>query len=279
VNLTALSRCRLSPVVSLFNTLGMDSWNGLGIAKMTNHWHPKHFLELAQHLYGPEQSPALARCAWSVSWKLEIAQYHITEALTAIPKSLPEVPDKRRAASELALLDMSGWEEAKPFSKAQLICEAHAIAAAQALHSVTDILSHVVYLGLGLEGTSKPLSVGERSLYSVLRNLEKSGVAPKVTSILRHLSTSDTFRYLRAYVNTTKHVSLVKRAFGISLRDEEPNKYGLVIQPFRYEFRGTIEEWSIKWMDDFLNESMLFVSGSAVEVSQALEEFLVAKAG
>jgi hypothetical protein len=246
---------------------------------MTNHWHPKHLLELAWQLYGPEQSPALARCALSVAWKFEIAQYHITDALTAIPKSLPEVPDKRRAATELALLDMSGWEEPKPFSKAQLICEAHAIAAVQALHSVTDSLSHVVYLGLDLEGTSKPLSVGERSLYSVLRNLEKSGVAPKVTSILTRLSTSNTFRYLRTYGNTTKHVSLVKRAFGISLSDEEPENYGLVIVPFRYEFRGTIEEWSIKWMDDFLNESILFVSESAVEVGQALEEFLMAKAG
>jgi hypothetical protein len=32
-------------------------------------------------------------------------------------------------------------------------------------------------------------------------------------------------------------------------------------------------------MDDFLNETILFVSGSAVEVGQALEEFLIAKAG
>jgi hypothetical protein len=150
----------------------------------------------------------------SVSWKLDIAQYHTAEALSAIPKSLPEVPDKRRLATHLALLDMSGWEEAKPFSEAQFTCEAHAIAAAQALHSVADILSHVIYLGLGLEATSTPLSVGERNLSSVLRNLKKSGVAPKVTDALTHLTASDRFRYLRAYVNTTKHVSLVDRGFG-----------------------------------------------------------------
>ena len=244
---------------------------------VTDKWEPHRFLELARRLYDGQVASNLHRCVSSVGWKLAVAEFHTTEALTAIPNALPNVPDKRREAAGLALLHMSGSDEAKPFSDAQFICEAHAIAAAQSLHSVTDIISNVVYIGLGCGSIGQPLPVDRRNLHSVQRTVEMSGIAPKVAAALAHMSASETFRYLRAYVNTTKHVSLVDRAFGLTIGTTEPERYGLTILPFEYESRGVVENWPSKWMEDFLRESLSCVSGSAVEIGELLEEFLVSR--
>lgn len=248
------------------------------MSDVTAEWYPRNFLELARRLLDSADFSALGRCISSVSWKLAVAEYHVCQALEAIPKSLPDVVDQRHAAAEFALLDMMGAREAEPFARAQFICEAHAIAAAQSLHSVPDILSHIVYLSLGPGPGQGPLPVDQRHLYKVLKIVENSKVAPKVADALSRLAASEAFRYLRAYVNTTKHVSLLDRAFGVTLRQVEPERYGLTILSFRYEFRGIVEEWPSKWMDDFLRDSVSFVSGSAIEIGQALEEVLASGA-
>lgn len=240
-------------------------------------WEPRRLLELARRLYDGPVVSNLHRAVSSVGWKLAVAEFHAAEALTAIPNALPDVSDKRREAAGLALLHMSGSDEAKPFSDAQFICEAHAIAAAQSLHSVTDIVSNVVYLSLGLGSAGYALAVDRRNLHSVQRTVEKSGVAPTVATALARMSASEAFRYLRAYVNTTKHVSLVDRAFGVTIGTTQPERYGLTILPFQYEIRGVVEKWPSKWMEDFLHESLSVVSDSAVEIGELLEQHVASR--
>src|SRR6516225_6034497 len=94
----------------------------------------------------------LSRYLNSVTWKLEIADYHVSEALEAIPRVLPkDEPDKRTAAWAMQFALMSGHEEGDAMAIAQRETEAHAIAAAQALHSVPDILAHALYLAFRLD--------------------------------------------------------------------------------------------------------------------------------
>lgn len=67
--------------------------------------------------------------------KLEIADYHVSEALEAIPRVLPkDNRDKRTAAWAMQFALMSGLEEGDAMAIAQRETEAHAIAAAQALN-------------------------------------------------------------------------------------------------------------------------------------------------
>lgn len=245
----------------------------------TMKWDPRNLLKLARRLHDEQVLSDLHRSVSSVRWKLAVAEFHVAEALSAIPKSLPDVPDKRREAAHLALLDMSGSDEAAPFSEAQFISEAHAIAAAQALHSVADIVSNVVYLGLGFGSRGKALPVDRRNLHTVRNAVDESGVAPRVAAALARLSASETFRYLRAYVNTTKHVRLIDRAFGVTVDGVQPERYGLTILPFQYEFRGTVKTWPPKWLEDFLRESLSSVWASAVEIGEALEESIASRVG
>jgi len=165
-------------------------------------WHAR--------LYGGQVASDFHAASLQWGWKLAVAEFHATEALTAT-HALPTCPDKRREAAGLALLHMSGSDEAKPFSDAQFICEAHAIAAAQSLHSVTDIVSNVVYIGLGC-GSMAASARPRRNLHIVQRTVEKSGIAPTVAGCSRPLVGLRDVQVSRAYVNTTKHVSLVDRA-------------------------------------------------------------------
>lgn len=245
-------------------------------------WTPRRLLELARRLYPWDQVVALHRSISSAGWKLMIADYHAFEARVSIRKGVPHALDKRQAAAYLAMLDLAGSEDAEDsprFREAQFICEAHVIAAAQALHSVADILANAVYAGLDLASNPKTaLPAERRNLYTVLGVLRKSAQSPPVAEPMSRFETSRTFQYLRAYVNTTKHISLIDRSFWVSLGEEDPEGYGMAIRPFRYESRGIVEEWPPKSIDEFLRESQTFVWQTAVDVGRGIETKLSSRA-
>ena len=202
----------------------------------------------------------LSRYVNSVTWKLEIAAYHITEALEAIPRILPkDATDKRKAAFGLQWALMSDHDEGDAMAIAQRQTEAHTIAAAQAIHSVPDILAQALYLAFRLD-TIRPMRECDRTMTSVVRALKSASIG-SVSAPVEELLTSDIFKYLRAFVNTTKHRSLIDYSFHMSVEDSED--FGLSIFPFVYQDRsGVVEGWPSRTVRQFLDESWSFISVS-----------------
>jgi hypothetical protein len=215
----------------------------------------------------------LSRYLNSVTWKLEIADYHVSEALEAIPRVLPkDEPDKRTAAWAMQFALMSGHEEGDAMAIAQRETEAHAIAAAQALHSVPDILAHALYLAFRLD-TLRSMRECDRTVGSIVRALKNASIL-SVGAAVEELITSDIFKYLRVFVNTTKHRSLIDYRFHSSLEDLED--FGLSFSAFIYEDRsGVVEGWSSKTVKESLEQSFSFMSVSVDAIIATAESVLI----
>jgi hypothetical protein len=218
----------------------------------------------------------LVRYLNSVTWKLEIAAYHVSEALQAIPGILPKnEPDQRTAAFAMQFAMMSGHDEGDAMAIAQRETEAHAIAAAQALHSIPDILAHALYLAFRLD-MIRPMRECDRTSGNVVRALKAASIL-SVSAAVEEMLTSEIFKYLRAFVNTTKHRSLIDYRFHISVVDLED--FGLSFSAFVYEDRhGVAEGWPSKTAKEFLEQSLSFVSVSVDAIIATAESLLVSYA-
>lgn len=219
----------------------------------------------------------LSKYLESVWWKIEIAHYHTSRGLAAISNVIPDSQsDKRTAAFAMHVSLMSGHDEGEPMAFAQLETEAHTIAAAQALHSVVDILSQAMYLAFRLD-LANPMPERQRTTGSVISTLEKSGLKT-VSGALKDLVNSETFRYLAAFVNTTKHRSLIDSHFRLSF--EDPEDFGFSISAFRFEDRGgAVEIWPSKTVKEFLNDTESFISAAVDAILKTSESLLASFAG
>ena len=212
----------------------------------------------------------------SVHWKLEIAAYHVSEALASIPRVLPKDEPNRQAAFRLHWAMMSGHDEGRAMGTAQRETEAHAIAAAQAIHSVADILAQALYLAFRLD-TIKPMRASERTVNSVLRALREASII-SVSRGVEKLLSSEMFKYLRAFANTTKHRTLIKYAFQWSVVNSDD--FGLAISAFRYEDRnGGVEVWPSKTVKEFLEDSWSFMAAAVDAIIKTSESQLASFAG
>jgi hypothetical protein len=136
-------------------------------------------------------------------------------------------------------------DEGRGFLEAHFCAEAHAIACAQSLHSTADILAQVLHISLNLDGFCKP----KKLLYlkDVVNCMSRHTIAPSVVAATNHFLQSDEFRYLSAYVNTTKHISLIKSVYSIHVVPGE-EQHGLKINAFSYHG----DNWQEKWLTDFI---------------------------
>jgi hypothetical protein len=256
-----------------------------GLLDLNKSWQPSKLLDLAvkafnykwsiEHEVNPvpleskDDFLSLQSSALSVPWKLGLAQYHAAQSITAIPSILPSNASNRSsAAAVLSLAAMSGSEEGEPFEFAVLMTEAHAIAAAQALHSIIDILADVIYIALRLNEKGS-IPERRRNLHNVSQLAKDKQLSAESETILA----SKVFRYLTAYVNTTKHRRLVNHRFTEEL--VEPKRFGLRFLPFRYEFSDNdVKMFPSEWVDEFLKESLSFVSEAATKIGSRLETLL-----
>jgi hypothetical protein len=215
-------------------------------------WDSKQFKQLVERRFGSQRVEEVGIHIGSAVWKFRLAQYHSSEAKATLRKFLPEgVPNEAYEAVKHILMAAAGTEEARTFREGQFYGEAHLIAFAQSLHSVADIFSHVVYLGLDLETKVRAsIPKDKRSLPRITKEMQAVQFAPAVASAIEAMITSPEFRYLRAYVNTTKHQRLLNHPYAVTLVPGA-EQHGIEIDAFDY---GS-EHWPKKWADQFLDET------------------------
>ena len=118
---------------------------------------------------------------------------------------------------------LSSGEDNATMYEQRHIYEANIIAAAQSTHSVSDIIAHAIYDCLNMSGVDQY----EMNLKSVKSKLPKSELKDEVVSFLGRAD----FRYLQDFVNTTKHISLVKTRSNVDLT-KTPYEYEINVDEF-----------------------------------------------
>ena len=227
-------------------------------------WHTKELLDRVLQRHGAAQMALLEPALSSFAWKLFIAQYHAEESRTAIARRIASPSDREYVEIiRLILQQAAGAEEGASFALAQFQAEAHMIAYAQSLHSLADILSQVIYYSLNLDKyPSTSIEQRRRNLHAVSRSLDTLSRFKELYESIEELRTSSQFQYLNAYVNTTKHRSLVAAKYSVSLQTDAEPFHGFKLSEFEYE--GS--EYPPKYSNELFDDDFSFIRDSFIEI-------------
>ena len=237
-------------------------------------WDYKVFESLALKHSGIEQFEKLKSPLYSIFWKLMLASYHADESKRLYRSFLSEESIEGSEEEMVQVvkhffLSLTGSEKDKiNFKEALILSEAHIIAYAQSLHSISDILAQVIYIGINLENTlSKPIVENNRYLKYINNCMRNIGFASNIVNSIDTLLNLSEFQYLQAYDNTTKHQSLIEVNHRISF---DTSKYGILIHPFVYKGNP----YSEKWANNFVIQDFQTIKNNIIFVGNELNKHL-----
>jgi len=154
----------------------------------------------------------------------------------------------------------------KEWSDTQFASEAHIIAAAQALHSMADILGQIINQSV-LCGA---LSEKKVSLKCIIDKLEKGGIAPDVRTKIYQLINSTEFKYINAFVNTNKHRRILDIdyhwEYGVSKRNDQ----GIRFKAFTYNN----ERFPTMWAKDIVGAYKSHIINLICDVGNVINAYL-----
>ncbi len=186
--------------------------------------------DLVEGRFGEEQRAAADGSIQSVVKRLNYARFHhrqITDLLARFQaarldaSSLFEVafgPDQAVRDEYYEFMDAIG---------------AHAVACAQSIHSVADLLANAVFYCLKLDAGGEPLAPEKVDLRRVCAMLGKEPALLPIKAALETLVADAAFAHVDALSNKAKHSSLVKAALNEDMTGERERRHEIRFQAFR----------------------------------------------
>jgi len=159
-------------------------------------------------------------------WKREIVLFHSEQSTI--------VWDKLFCAHQKLIVGDKKWWDT------HIASEAHIIAAAQALHSMADIIGQIINQVL-LCGA---LPENKVTLYNVLCELNKKAIAPNILTKVTKFKNSTEFEYIDAFVNITKHRRVLDTNSHAEYGPDKRNNQGILFKNFIYRNKKFPTTWA-----------------------------------
>jgi hypothetical protein len=228
-------------------------------------WELKELEDAVRNTHGARYGEAIREPLQSFSWKSDMAYFHAHEAEQIIKDAVAVTPGINNHDREPLAFAKAVTFSAMPGEDGQLLrlakfkAEAHIIASAQALHSLCDIVCHVVYWSYQLDTVPKAPKLNKLNPHSILKVLNTLPQYATTASLIQDVIDSPEFEYLVAYVNTTKHKSLISTSMSASFGSED--RGGMRIKSFSYidqrgnnhHFDVTIQQKNVRTGNFFLD--------------------------
>lgn len=173
-----------------------------------NRWDLQKTYELVRDVFGRDQVQLVRDCARSVVDRQNFSSYHFTEA-----QRLTKDFERRHLSRLQTILEMhmaDGQRRRIAFERYIVKAGAHALGAIQSLHSIPDILSHVVYFGTGQQLGSAPLRDRDISVSTVSKRMEGQLLLGRISVMLASTTAGSGWKHLDAVCNQSKHRSVVR---------------------------------------------------------------------
>lgn len=191
-------------------------------------WDLEILKQAVGELYGDDRVSKLTSSLNSIVERQEFSRFYFYESKEALEKVLF---DKNDAKSLMKLVFTHGHENREDFDECIFKAKAHIISFVQNLHSVSDILSHVVYYSLNLTQAKNESQISIKQVKGWLKSfVEYGGLGNMIQSLIDH----EGFEYLEALVNHSKHRSIVEPFFNINLREQGENMKEMKFRDFTY---------------------------------------------
>jgi len=177
------------------------------------------------------------------------------------------------AMAKIIIFGASVGNKGSYLSLAQFKAEAHIISSAQAIHSLCDILAFIIYFAFRLDSYANPPAENRINLHSINKVLTNNSLYTLTQKSLDDILTSFEFEYLVAYINTSKHKSLVPSSLFASFRANQ--KSGMRIKKFSYkDFQGNLKHFDHKPSQDFLLVDNENLKNKLLKVGNTLNYYL-----
>lgn len=234
-------------------------------------WDIAKFRELAKDRLAPSKFKEIVLPLISIPWKVSICHYHREEyhRLSKEPLTVEKLHPKVEMVGKI-LHQAAKTSAGKRISIELFMAEAHMIAFAQSLHSTADILAHIIFYCLGLEQYSFPKE--KISLYNIQKWMEEKNFSSKILDPIKTLKDAEEYKYLSAYVNTTKHKSLILSNLKVNFSETE-KQHGLSISEFIYKEHLYLQRWA----DDFIDIDFKRLSDLLIEIGCSIDEYMRSK--
>lgn len=228
-------------------------------------WFINEFRELTKIHFSTNDLIDVDSTLLSITWKVNMCKFHIEEYQKVMNRTANvNVPPIVDVVGKI-LKRSTDSETMKEFWESIFISEAHIIAYAQSLHSLADIYAHLIVCVMDLRSKFKnPKHISLLSVYKVISNQNNAKV---IVEKIEHLQQSIEFKYLNAFVNTTKHRSLVPVNYSVNFNEEN---FGLKFKEFKYDQN----EFLSKWANEFTGIEFKKTLGMFIEIGIEMNEYL-----
>lgn len=240
-------------------------------------WKLKELEDAVRKAHGDKYADAIQDPSQSFVWKSEMAHYHACEAESLIKQAFAVIPEIDEddspsiAASKAVLTAAATGDDGLNMRVAKFKAEAHIIASAQALHSLCDIVCQIVYWAYRLDTVACVPKPNKLNLHSLCVALESLPHYATTCARINQVIDSPEFIYLRAYVNTTKHKSLVASTLSAVFTED---RGGIRFQAFTYtDPRGNTTSFDRKWATDFVLPENNLVREKLMAVGSSLNDY------
>lgn len=203
------------------------------IAETTHpHWDTKLTEKLVTTVFGTAQWEKAHPSVRSMTDRTEFCQYYYREALDILNKYI------KSTLNERGFLRI--YKDYDEFSCQMLKIRANIVAFVQSLNAVPDTCAHVLYYSLALDKLPEPLRQRDINANKVLIRLDQQHriAYPEYENIyrlFREITTGDSYEYLRALTNTSKHRSIVRPELNQDVTGKRKEKWILFLESFYYD--------------------------------------------
>lgn len=232
---------------------------------METDWNLKALRDDVERVYGRWQRDAAAPSIDSIVQRRTFAGYHFREAKRILDGVIGD-----REHFEMVGVVMGAYDkEPGEFEWARIQAAAHITSCVHSMHSLADILAHVIYLCLGMNrNPESEIAARQINLHSVRDRLPSGTIKELVGQLLSH----ENFVYLSALNNHSKHRSIVGVPYSVDLTGEDTEAHGPKFDSFNFD---ETQHYQQRWVRPFLTaefdrqESLLMQIGNALNAELA----------
>jgi hypothetical protein len=236
-------------------------------------WNLEELRNRTAELFGETQKELLSPCLQSVFDRQDFARIYFHLAKDTLNDYLGDDTEPSDLIKLVLRPKFDGWTD---WDECQLKVRAHIISCLSNLHIVSDTLGHVIYyvLGLNFEPATK-IAEHRISLRSVKKKISESKRCGRINELMNSLLDSDTYEYLNAIVNHSKHRSIVEPFFNLNMRAVKGNAHEIWLREFKYADKDFDRRLAFAYLEkEFDRQSELIIKlGSAL--NETLEKRLL----
>jgi len=234
----------------------------------------KSLLMQVSQKHGDTQTEILKPIINSFVWKSFIAKYHSEEVKDLIRKEISQTSiEEYVEIVKLIFESTARTEKGNRFNVAVFKGEAHLIAFAQSIHSLGDIFAQIIYTSLNLDTKlKKPIQLKLRTISKINECISDIHEFEKLHSELDCFLNSNQFKYINAYVNITKHRSLIPVTYTLSFSERIKPMHGFKIAKYSYNDCSFEPKFSNELIEDTLVYFDKSYRNILIELNKCLNE-------